>query len=80
MFGRLSSSEAEISSKEEIGELIERVKNFDAHDEERCDHHIEAKMHCGLCSKAFLRPAHLCAGAGDQTHELLEMICVGSHF
>jgi hypothetical protein len=46
-------SEVEIASKEEIRELIERVKNLNAHDEERCDHHIETKMHCGLCSKAF---------------------------
>jgi hypothetical protein len=55
-----------IASKEEIGELIERVKNLNAHDEERCDHHIEAKMHCGLCSKAFFRPAHFAQGPGTK--------------
>jgi hypothetical protein len=68
----------DLSSQEDIGKLIERVKDFDARDDERCDHQIEAKMHCGHCSKAFLRPAHCVRRAVDQTHELLEVICIGS--
>jgi hypothetical protein len=56
---RRKKSEEEIASKEEIRELIQRVKSFNAHDDERCDHQIETKMHCGLCSKAFCRPAPL---------------------
>jgi hypothetical protein len=66
-------------SKEKIGDLIERVKDLNAHDDERCDHQIETKMHCDLCSKAFMRHARLRA-AGNQTHELLEMICTLPHF
>jgi hypothetical protein len=50
---------AQPPSKEKIGDLIERVKHLNAHDDERCDHQIETKMHCGLCSKAFMRRAHL---------------------
>jgi hypothetical protein len=50
---------AQSPSKEKIGDLIERVKNLNAHDDERCDHQIETKMHCDLCSKAFMRRAHL---------------------
>ena len=29
----------------ERGQLIERVNDLDAHENERCDHQIEAKMH-----------------------------------
>jgi|SRR6266478_201663 uncharacterized Zn-finger protein len=50
---------AQPPSKEKIGDLIERVKNLNAHDDERCDHQIETKMHCDLCSKAFMRHARL---------------------
>ena len=32
------AAKKEIASKEKIGELIERVKSFNAHEDERCDH------------------------------------------
>ena len=38
------------------GQLIERVKNFQAHENERCDHQIITKMHARLATNAFRGP------------------------
>ena len=41
---------------EKRGQLIERVKNFQPHENERCDHQIITKMHAGLATNAFRGP------------------------
>lgn len=38
------------------GQLVERVKNFQPHENERCDHQIITKMHAGLETNAFRGP------------------------
>jgi hypothetical protein len=57
-----ASLDRHAGSQEDIGELIERIKNFDARNDDGRNHQIEAEMHCSHCSKAFLRPAHRCEG------------------
>ena len=56
--------------REKIGDLIERVKNLNAHDDERCDHQIETKMHVDLEPNIYLRPPQFCGrpGAKLNTH------------
>jgi hypothetical protein len=54
-------------SKEEIGQLIERINHLSAHNDERCDHQIKAKMHCqGGAQKFFLQPSRNDAGTGTK--------------
>jgi hypothetical protein len=38
----------------ERGQLVERVDGLQAHDNERCDHQIKAKMHGRIATKIFL--------------------------
>ena len=73
-------------SEEEIGQLIERINHFSAHEHERCDHQIKAKMHCqGDAQKFFLQPSRNDAGTGTELMsywrgrfaEVPVLICVG---
>ena len=41
-------------SENEPGQLIERVEDFQAHEDERCVHQIKAKMHEGLKNQILL--------------------------
>ena len=41
---------------EKRGQLIERVKNFQPHEHECCDHQIITKMHAGLETNTFRGP------------------------
>jgi hypothetical protein len=38
---------------EKRGQLIKRVKNFQPHEKQRCDHQIITKMHAGFETNAF---------------------------
>src|SRR4029450_5342038 len=48
-------------------QLVERVKNFQPHENERCDHQIIAKMHAGLATNALSRPVRIARQAVNQT-------------
>jgi hypothetical protein len=43
------------------GQLIKRVKNFQPHENERCDHQIKTKMHAGLETNASRGLCLICA-------------------
>jgi hypothetical protein len=42
------------------GQLVERVKNFQPHENQRCDHQIIAKMHAGLETNASRGLCRMC--------------------
>jgi hypothetical protein len=50
------STRTEKSFSKKRSQLVERVKNFQPHENERCDHQIIAKMHAGLATNAFRGP------------------------
>ena len=46
----------------ERGQLVERVDGLQAHENERYDHQIKAKMHEGLATKCFLPRVQIAQG------------------
>jgi hypothetical protein len=48
-------------------QLIERVTNLQAHQNERCHHQIETKMHEDLLGNSFLPTAQFLRSTGNQT-------------
>jgi hypothetical protein len=58
----------------EASQLIERVNNLHAHQNERCDHEIKTKMHEGLAPNILAARAVL-RRTGNQTQYSLVMTC-----
>jgi hypothetical protein len=54
------------SSEHEARQLIERIGDFRAHDDERCDHQKEAKPHQIRKPNTLLRLAHRCEEPGTK--------------
>src|SRR4051812_6576354 len=52
---------------EKCGQLIERVKNFQPHEHECCDHQIITKMHAGLETNTFRGAGRITRQAVNQT-------------
>jgi hypothetical protein len=51
-----------IGLENEHGQLVERVDRLQAHNNERYDHQIKAKMHEGLAIKCLLPRARIAQG------------------